>query len=308
MAMSINELIDYLNKCKNKTQISLSNQYIDNEGLKVIAKFMKENSYVRKLVLELNQITDIAPLFKALKDNDTLEYLQLSYNEIADISEIKYLKNTKLKELELDYNNIKDVTPLLELLKVNIGIKKINYIKNNMNGISGLKEVLKINNTLEEFYYGVSRAKFLESMLEVFTPERIKDEMARAKKSSFHEMDEVLVAEIDNMLNENEIAPKKALARVVGNYLLSKLVKGEKFSYEVESRLLKCRKDVDKTLLDGYLKTHFSSLKAVNDLELLNNYNSKLCHFTDLVFNFDPEDKDTIDVMGDLGGSVHKIV
>ena len=75
-------------------ELNLSGKYIENEGLKYLAKIKFKD--LNKLYLGSNEISDISVLekvnFKGLKE------LNLSYNKISDISVLEKVNFKELKE------------------------------------------------------------------------------------------------------------------------------------------------------------------------------------------------------------------
>ena len=89
-------------------ELNLSEKYIENEGLKDLAKIKFKE--LNKLDLSGNKISDISVLekvnFKELKE------LDLSYNKISDISILEKVNFKELNKLDLSSNKISDISVL----------------------------------------------------------------------------------------------------------------------------------------------------------------------------------------------------
>ncbi len=98
----------------NLITLSLRANYIGNEGAKILADVLAENSILTTLNLDYNLIdaTGMKDLVRGLIKNSTLTALTLGYNMIGDdgagyLAEV-LKKNEKLKTLNLEFNMITD--------------------------------------------------------------------------------------------------------------------------------------------------------------------------------------------------------
>ena len=89
----------------NVDKLDLRWKKLGNEGLVDLCKF--KFKFLKELILNNNNITDIKPLEKAKFEK--LEILDLSQNKISDINIFKNVGFQGLRQLYLGYNNISDI-------------------------------------------------------------------------------------------------------------------------------------------------------------------------------------------------------
>jgi len=89
-------------------ELNLSEKYIENEGLKDLAKIKFKE--LKELDLSFNEISDIRVLEKV--NFKELNKLNLSGNKISDIRVLEKVNFKELKELDLSGNKISDISVL----------------------------------------------------------------------------------------------------------------------------------------------------------------------------------------------------
>jgi tetratricopeptide (TPR) repeat protein len=141
----------------NIKYLSLSGSIAGDEGVKILAAELENNTSITELVLSNNTISDIGvkALCKALK-NSTISKLDLSKNNIGDNCceyLVDYIKNNKfIKEVNLDDNRITRIGGqiLIDGFETNSSITKLELTKNHIGSDleSRLKSLLKEYATL----------------------------------------------------------------------------------------------------------------------------------------------------------------
>ncbi|KAJ1561147.1 Leucine-rich repeat-containing protein 34 [Nowakowskiella sp. JEL0078] len=145
----------------NKTlqHLNLGNNVIDSDSAKVFAEMLKTNSTLESLNLLSNLISgdDISEICDSLQENKSLKvlilndnYLQTSGNSFRRLLE----KNNTLEILGLENSNlgIDDKQAIADGLKVNKGLKKLDFEKNYLvdDDAVNFAKVIKENSTLKQ--------------------------------------------------------------------------------------------------------------------------------------------------------------
>jgi hypothetical protein len=143
---------------KSLRDIDLSDNFLGDEGCKLIADILKTNDSLKDINLSHNviQSAGFKELSEALKVNITLKKINLSANT-ARLGEIKMISeaikvNKSLTELDLSELgfDLEGTKALADALRVNATISRIHLSKNRIDraGAMQLTEVLKVNETL----------------------------------------------------------------------------------------------------------------------------------------------------------------
>lgn len=133
------KLADFVAGSSRVRALSLSHNFIGDDGLFVLCQGLKLNASVTSLELPSNNIGNkgVSDLCEAVKKNPALTQLQLSNNKIGDegaVSLAEFIKKTSaLKKLGLSNNSVGKTGchALIEALKVNSSIIQLQILPGN---------------------------------------------------------------------------------------------------------------------------------------------------------------------------------
>ncbi|EAR96924.1 hypothetical protein TTHERM_00194160 (macronuclear) [Tetrahymena thermophila SB210] len=154
---SVGPMIEAL---KGQTRINLADQYIGNEGSRILANFLMQNQQVQVLELKGNNIgvDGLIDIIEALRSNDVIKILSLEWNNIGqDIRGLEslgafLLQNKSLQHLSLAQNKIvgDDIEMIANALRNNKTLLSLDLRWNQLGprGANLLKSAIMNNQTL----------------------------------------------------------------------------------------------------------------------------------------------------------------
>lgn len=198
-----------------KTSIGLARNGLGSEGVKALAKVLKENQTIISIDISGNNIGSegAKALANILKENQTLTSIELRNNNIGHegIKAIaEALKaNQTITSIDLSWNHmdLEDIKTLAEALKVNKTVTSINLenIRLGVEGVKVLAEVLKVNKTITSINLQKNALEGLLNGKSLDNPEGVKA-LAEALK-----INQTLTS-IDLSANSLELESVKAIA------------------------------------------------------------------------------------------------
>lgn len=138
--------------------LSLSENFIGDEGVRILCEGLKTNTSIISLELPHNDVSDAGAemLTQVLKGNPSLTQLQLSNNKISDIGAVclaQLIRDSRnLKKLGLSYNNIGTVgcKALKDAIDANKSLKQLQLLPGNpvtIDEAKGLAKAIQRNNS-----------------------------------------------------------------------------------------------------------------------------------------------------------------
>ena len=126
---------------KNLNMLNLSNNKLNEENIKGLFGYLKQNDSIKRLYLDHNNITSASGYYMAdsFKKNKTIEILDLSYNKLNESGFDAFLNilqndNTTLKDLSISFNQLvsQDFKSLSKYLNSNPSLKKLDISGNKL--------------------------------------------------------------------------------------------------------------------------------------------------------------------------------
>ena len=123
------------------TKSDLSNNELNEENIKGLCEYLKQNKTIKILYLNNNNLTSACGYYlgDTFKKNETIEVLHLSHNKLNESGFDTFLNilandNTSLLDLDISYNEFKflDFKSLSGYLNSNPPLKKLDISENNV--------------------------------------------------------------------------------------------------------------------------------------------------------------------------------